>query len=83
MNPKERVLVNGIFQPFPERLREKAIAQGNLAPEADKGEPEDLLEHPGKAGKLEIAKTNKEIAKAQVEVEKTQKQQKLKRELNK
>lgn len=77
MNPKERVLGPAGFEPFPERLKEKAIAQGNLAPEPDKGDPtaSDLPEH-GKKGKAEMASFHKEVAKAQKIIEARAKEKK-------
>lgn len=67
---------DGNFVPFPERLKNIAIRQGNLAPDVDTGEPEDLLPDSGAKGKLEIAKRIREEEKAQAEMDKLIKQQK-------
>ena len=68
---RERVLGPNGFEPFPERLKQKAIEQGNLAPEPDKGIEEPLIEN-GKKGKAELQKLFLEVAKEQSEVFKRQ-----------
>jgi hypothetical protein len=75
MNPKERVLGPNGFEPFPERLREKAIKQGNMNPPADTG-VEEPVSHSGVQGKKEIAKENSKAAEIQKEVEKQISEQK-------
>ena len=66
-NYRERVLGPNGFESFPERLKQKAIEQGNVAPEPDKGVEEPLIEN-GKKGKAEVAKSNMEAHKEQLKV---------------
>lgn len=77
MNPKERVLGPNGFESFPERLREKAIEQGNMQRPADAGDASahDLPDN-GAKGKAEIAKNQAEAAREQKQLEKDMREQK-------
>lgn len=65
---------DGSWAAFPEKLREKAIAQGNITPDPEEGDPSasDLPDH-GKKGKAELAQKSKEQEKAQKLTEAEQK----------
>lgn len=77
---KDRVLGKFGFEPFPERLEEKAIAQGSKAAPADTGIDEPLINHTAHA-KRELALKLNEEAKAQAEMDKIIKERELKKAL--
>jgi hypothetical protein len=70
MKANDRVLGENGFESFPERFKEEAIKQGNLAESPDEGDAcaSDLKEH-GVKGKAEISKKQAEAAKAQKEAD--------------
>lgn len=66
---RDRILTKHGFQPFPQKLEEKAIKHGTKEAPADTGEPEDLIVPTAKA-KQELALKMNEDAKKQAEMDK-------------
>lgn len=74
---KDRILGKNGFEPFPKRLEEKAIKQGNKPVPPDTGEPEPLLHSNAKAKQELLLKMN-EDAKKQAEMDKLIKERQAK-----
>lgn len=78
---KNRVLGKHGFEPFPERLEEKAIKQGSKEAPADTGIDEPLI-HSNALAKRELALKMNEEAKIQAEMDKVIKERAAKAALD-
>lgn len=78
---KDRVLGQFGFEPFPERLEQQAIKQGNKEAPADTGAPEPII-HSNAVAKRELALKMNEEAKIQAEMDKVIKERAVKKALD-